>query len=71
MIPKKKYKVIAKVGGSQFVRYNVNDLLAFTRFLDERFLGWRWFNVYRYTKAGDGEQLASFTTRERPTSRFV
>ena len=67
----KKYKVIAKVGPAQvgasgFVRYNVNDLVKFADFLDQNFAGWRWFNVYRYTKDGTGEQLANFTNRYRP-----
>jgi hypothetical protein len=72
----KKYKVIAKVttpgqraGG--FVRYNVNDLLKFTQFLDQNFARWRWFNVYAYQKDGTGEQLASFTNKDRPRDRFL
>ena len=68
---KKKYKVIAKVEKDKFVKYNVNNLLLFTEFLDVNFNGWRWFNVYEYTKESNGTQLANFTTTNRPTKRFV
>lgn len=71
MESKKKYKVIAKVGGEKFVKYNVNNLILFAEFLDANFGGWRWFNVYEYKREGDGLQLASFTTKNRPLSRFV
>ena len=71
MEKKKKYKVIAKVEKDKFVKYNVNNLLLFTEFLDVNFSGWRWFNVFEYTKDGDGSQLASFTTKNRPLSRFL
>jgi hypothetical protein len=69
--PKKKYRVVAKVDNKDFVKYHVNDLLKFTQFLDKEFPHWRWFNVYRYVKEGNGPQLASFTTKNRPLHRFV
>jgi len=73
---KKKYKVIAKAGGKAvgengFVKYNVNDLLKFTQFLDATFPDWRYFNVFRYTKEGNGERLESFTKYKRPTHKFL
>lgn len=68
---KKKYKVIVKVDNEKFVKYNVNNLLLFTEFLDLNFNGWRWFNVFEYKKEGDGQQLASFSTKNRPLSRFL
>lgn len=68
---RKKYKVIAKVNNDKFVKYNVNNLLLFTKFLDENFSEWRWFNVYNYTPEGDGNQLANFTVKDRPTKRFI
>lgn len=71
MEKKKKYKVIAKVNSEKFVKYNVNNLLLFTEFLDVNFNGWRWFNVFEYKKDGDGSQLANFTTKNRPLSRFL
>jgi hypothetical protein len=63
---KKKYKVIAKVGKDKFVRYNVNNLMTFTSFLEREFKGFYWFNVYKYTKDGSGQQLANFTNKNKP-----
>ena len=71
MESKKKYKVIAKVENDKFVKYNVNNLLLFTQFLDTNFNGWRWFNVYEYKKESDGSQIGSFTTKNRPLRRFL
>jgi len=67
----KKYKVIAKVGKEKFVKYNVNNLVLFTKFLDRQFPDWRYFNVFRYTKDSAGEQLASFTKNKRPQRTYV
>lgn len=71
MKQKKKYKVIAKVDNDKFVKYNVNNLIKFCEFLDKEFSGWRWFNVYCYASNGLGEQIANYTTNNRPTSVFV
>lgn len=68
---KKKYKVIAKVDSDKFVKYNVNDLLKFTSFLDRKFENWRWFNVYEYRKKEDGLQIGSFTKKNRPTRKYI
>jgi hypothetical protein len=67
MEKKKKYKIIVKVNNDKFVKYNVNNLLLFTQFLDKNFSGWRWFNVYNMDK----EQIGSFTTKKRPTSSKI
>lgn len=67
----KKYKVIAKIGNDKFVKYNVNNLILFTRFLDKSFPDWRWFNVYQYQKGGNGQQLSNFTKNKRPTSMYL
>ena len=67
----KKYKVIAKVGTDKFVKYNVNNLQLFTKFLDTTFPEWRYFNVYSHTKDGSGEQIANYTKNNRPISRYV
>lgn len=64
----KRYICIAKVSAEKFVRYHVNDLIRFTDFLDEKFSGWRWFNVY---SKKTGEQLKNFTKRNRPAGRFL
>lgn len=64
----KKYKVIVKVNNDDFVKYNVNNLLKFTVFLDKNFEGWRWFNVYdKKTR----EQIGNFTNKNRPTSIYI
>lgn len=69
----KKYKVIAKVGNNEngtakCVKYNVNDLVKFSQFLDKQFPAWTWFNVYsKESKL----QLGSFTKFKRPVSRFM
>lgn len=62
----KKYKVIAKVSSDKFVKYNVNDLLSFSRFLDAKFSEWRWFNVFDKLT---GEQIGSYTCKDRPTRK--
>jgi len=64
----KKYKVIAKVGNENFVKYNVNNLRKFTEFLDKNFKDWRWFNVYdKKTK----QQLTSYTKYRRPNNAHL
>ena len=67
----KKYKVIAKVGNDKFVKYNVNNLVKFTAFLDRKFTDWRYFNVYRYTKDSSGKQLGNFTKNNKPKKAFI
>jgi ferredoxin-fold anticodon binding domain-containing protein len=67
----KKYKVIAKVGNEKFVKYNVNNLVLFSKFLDKEFSDWRFFNVFEYTKDGTGSQIANFTKNSRPTQMYL
>lgn len=67
----KKYKIIAKIGNDKFVKYNVNNLVLFTEFLDKKFSDWRWFNVFEYTKNGSGTQLGSFTKNKRPNKNYL
>ena len=71
MKEKKKYKVIAKVDNEKFVKYNVNNLIKFSEFLDKNFSGWRWFNVYKYSKESNGVQLANFTNQNRPVKPLL
>lgn len=68
MNSKKKYKVIAKVDNEKFVKYNVNNLLSFKKFLDTKFRGWRWFNVY---DKNTSKQIANFTNRTPPKKKHV
>lgn len=64
----KKYRVIAKVGNDKFVKYNVNNLILFTQFLDRSYEKWRWFNVYdKKTK----NQIANFTVNNRPDRMYI
>lgn len=59
----KTYQVIVKVGKNKFVKYRVNNLIAFTKFIDKQYKDWRWFNVYdKKTKA----QIASYTKYNKP-----
>jgi len=60
----KTYKVIAKVSGDKFVKYNTGNLISFTNFLDANYKDWRWFNVYVYNKKTK-VQIASFTKYNR------
>lgn len=68
MMQKKKRIVIVKVGPEKFVKYEyVNDLIAFTNFLDKDFSGWRYYNVFdRKT----GLQIGSFTNKNRPVKHI-
>jgi len=63
----KKYKVIVKVGNNKFLKYSVNNLLTFTKFLDKNYYDWRWFNVFDYYSKN---QLGSFTKYNRPTMKY-
>lgn len=64
----KQYKCIVKISNERFLKYNVNNLLLFTAFLDREFPMWRWYNVYsKRTK----EQLANFTKNRRPFKKWV
>lgn len=64
----KKYTCIAKTGDDKFLKYRLNDLLKFTRFLDKQWPGWRWYNVFdNRTKT----QVANFTKSKRPDASRI
>lgn len=65
---KKKRSVIVKVGNTQFVKYEyVNNLPRFALFLNAKFPGWRYANVFdRET----GKQISSFTKNKLPTTHL-
>lgn len=67
----KKYRVFAKVHNEKFVKHCVNNLVKYAQYLDKAHPGWRYFNVYAYTRDGSGEQLTSFTNRNRPHTAFL
>jgi hypothetical protein len=63
----KKYKAIVKVSNEKFVKYHLNNLVSFARFLDEKFPDWRFFNVFDRT----GQQVKSYTKNNRPQSKTL
>lgn len=72
----KRYIAIVKIGnkpdGSALcLKYRVSNLLSFTKFLDERWIGWKWYNLYSNIGINKGQQLANFTKYKRPKSKFV
>ncbi len=72
----KRYKIIAKIennpdGTARCVKYRVTDLKKFTQFLDKKWAGWKWFNVYSNSGVNKGKQLANSTNNRRPKSSFV
>lgn len=64
----KRYICIVKISNDHFVKYRLNDLLSFTAFLDTKWQGWRWFNVYDKKSK---EQIANYTNKRRPTSSII
>lgn len=73
---RKKYIAIVKIrnneDGSAFcVKYRFNDLLNFTQFLDNKWPGWKWYNVYANTGKSQGIQLESFTKYRRPKRKYI
>ncbi|UZR93163.1 hypothetical protein [Chondrinema litorale] len=64
----RKYTCITKVSKEKFVKYNTSNLLDFTNFLDQKYAGWRWFNVFSKKSK---EQLASFTNKRRPVQKYI
>lgn len=72
----KKYIAIVKVknnkdGSAHCVKYRFDDLLSFTRFLDKKWAGWKWFNVYSNIGKNKGAQLTSFTKNKRPSTKLI
>lgn len=58
-----KYNVIVKYSSDKYLKYIVTDLVLFTKFLDKKFKGWLYFNVYDYKTR---EHLSSFQQTNRP-----
>lgn len=72
----KKYTAIVKItnnpdGSAHCVKYRFDNLLKFTKFLDVKWVGWKWFNVYSNKGINKGKQLENFTKFKRPKSKFV
>jgi hypothetical protein len=72
----KRYTAIVKIknrrdGSAHCVKYRFDNLLKFTNFLDVKWGGWKWFNVYSNKGINKGRQLENFTKFRRPKSKFV
>lgn len=72
----KNYVAIVKLsdnddGTARCVKYRFNDLLKFTVFLDSKWSGWRWYNVFSNRGRDKGKQLGSFTNKQRPLKKTV
>ena len=72
----KRYKAIVKIknntdGSAYCVKYRLNNLIDFTKFLDSKWTGWKWFNVYSNIGENKGKQLANFTKYKRPNCKFI
>lgn len=72
----KKYTAIVKIANNpddsaHCVKYRFDNLLKFTKFLDVKWAGWKWFNVYSNKGINKGKQLENFTKFKRPKSKFV
>lgn len=64
----KKMVVIVKTSQADFVKYHTTDLLSFTKFLDNKYPDWRYFNVY------DKEsrlQVGNYTKNNRPAQKHL
>jgi len=62
-------KICNRPNGSAYcIKYHVNNLLKFTRFLDRQWPVWKWFNVFDNHTA---LQVTSFTNRRKPLSPKV
>lgn len=72
----KAYIAIAKVadkadGTAHCVKFRFNNLLKFTIFLDTKWSGWRWYNVFSNRGNDKGNQVANFTNKNRPLTKTV
>ena len=72
----KRYVAIVKTvnnpdGSAHCVKYRLDDLLKFTAFLDKKWTGWRWFNLYSSQGEIKGNQIASFTNKRRPLTKKI
>jgi len=73
---KKRYIAVVKIankpdGSAHCVKYRFDDLLKFTAFLDKKWTGWKWFNVYSNLEINKGVQLGNFTNKNRPLSKHL
>ena len=72
----KRYAAIVKIknrpdGSAHCVKYRFDNLLSFTKFLDNNWTEWKWFNVYSNKDIDKGKQLANFTKFNKPKEKYV
>ena len=73
---RKRYVAIVKINNNQngsayCVKYRFDNLIIFTKFLDEKWPEWKWFNVYSNKGNNKKKQLSNFTKNKRPKEKFV
>ena len=59
---------IVKISQTEFHKYHVRNLLNFTKWLDTKFPGWKWYNVF---DKKTNLQIGNFTTKQRPTAAKI
>lgn len=76
MASKKKYVAIIKIGNNsdgsaRCVKYRFDKILMFMPFLEKKYPGWRWMNIY--VNRGDEKRkyLRSFTKNNKPVSNEI
>jgi hypothetical protein len=72
----KRYVAIVKIRNNSdksayCVKYRFDNLLKFVNFLDQKWNGWKWFNVYANFGINKGLQIGSFTNKKRPLARSL
>ncbi|MCK5538859.1 MAG: hypothetical protein KAI79_18680 [Bacteroidales bacterium] len=72
----KRYIAIVKIrnnedGSAYCVKYRFDDLLKFTGFLDDKWSGWKWYNVFSNQGSNKGTQIENFTNQNRPVQKTV
>lgn len=72
----KRYVAIVKInnkedGTANCLKYRFNDLIKFTKFLDNKWSQWKWYNVFSNRGNEKGKQLANYTNKNRPLNKSV
>ena len=72
----KRYVAIVKItnnkdGTAYCVKYRFDNLLKFTAFLDKKWTGWKWYNVFSNKGFNKAMQIANFTNKKRPEKSTV
>ena len=56
----KKFVTISKIGKDQFVKYRVNDLYNFTKFIVNKYPEFRYSNIFSNTGSNKGQLIYTF-----------